>query len=158
MARTPTFKNPDYIRFHLEKDEKDALYELTENRINGHVNHINDKINEAAGGGTTETGRPKGHTSFIPDIPVAKVLRVLIQDLLYQAESMTDEELFVKFAPEIAVQQGILTTREAIREGLIPLTKQHVIDRHIAAEELSVEQLSELGFVEDEIHEMVNAA
>lgn len=155
MTHQPDAENSELLCIHLEKGEQSALYALVNDRLNRVMAERVGTPDDGSCARPADTGKHLGHTATAPAVSIAEVLRVLVQDLLYQAEAMTDDDLLVKFCPEFAISQGILTTREALREGVIVLTKEHIIERHVAPEELTTEQLLHAGFSEGEVFELL---
>lgn len=149
MAREKLFKEKDSILFHLEKEEKNRTYDLLE-RVQERVGEYNEKIHQRHGGGTTPSGKPTGHTLFALNVTVAATMRTLVQELLEQYEQDPDA-LLARLRPEIAIDLGILTRREAIREGFIPLTKIEVLNGEIALSELPRDVLERLNFSPEEL-------
>lgn len=83
-------------------------------------------------------------------ISVSDLLLPLVERVKKTFENSTLSETVVQCNPELAIELELISLREAIREGLVPLTKQHVLDKIIHYNELSKEIIEKLDFTPDD--------
>lgn len=74
----------------------------------------------------------------------------LVEEFVKKTTTLSLSEYLPMANPELALELGLITKREAIRAGYIPLKKEHVLNGTIGIHELDRATITALNFTSQE--------
>jgi hypothetical protein len=82
------------------------------------------------------------------------VYEPLVERFMESAKKVPLAESLVQVDPDLAVELGLVSYRELLKEGVIPLNKSHVLKGYVAYSDLTKDNIKRLNFTQEEYRQL----